>query len=337
MVLLLTVLSFIGLASYLFVSGFHDAPNSVAVPVRTRALTPMTALRMSAICNFLGVILSGMVFSTLAHEWVTIPENVVGLGVLATALLAQCAWGFITWWLRMPSSSTHALIGGLLGAAWASGAVGLDNFIPFTESAYTFVLIPLLLMPVLIFVLAWFMVFATGWFAQRAYPRTVNRVSRSVMSLANSIISLVHGMQIGQRATMLFALIMVSAGLAGSPALTAVALVLCAVVLAAGTMMGGWRIGYTFAHKMVYLDPYRGSVAQGTTALTLLAVQFLLGSSVSSSHMAAASVLGAGLNQRFSSVRPGIVVKLMATWLATIPATFVFSATLFLALSPLLD
>lgn len=336
MTLALVLLCFLGLAGFLLVSGFHDAPNAVAVAVRTRALTPKYALTISAVLNFLGFIVAAVLLTQLANRWLLLPSNDVGLAMLLTALVAQISWGFITFWLRMPSSSTHALLGGLLGSMWAARSVGYSLGLPFSESTLSIFGISLVLVPVLIFGTAWLLVSPLSMLVARSYPRRVNKVARNALSIANSIISLVHGVQIGQRAVMMFLMICLAGSLPTHGWSLALAGVISAAILATGTLMGGWRIGHTFAYKMVRLDPFRGSVAQGTTATFMLLCQLILNTPVSSSHLAASSILGAGLNQRFSSVRPGIAVKLLLTWFATIPAAFCISAIFMLALSPLL-
>ncbi|MEX3610576.1 inorganic phosphate transporter [Rothia sp. LK2588] len=336
MTAVLFVLCLVGIAGYLVTSGFHDAQNSVAVPVRTRALTPTAALRVCAAFNFIGVLTSGIFLAGYVRDWLALPAGGVGLAILAMALLAQVGWSLMTWYLRMPSSSTHAVIGGLLGAAWAARAVGFSVPSPFTQSVNEFVLVPLLLVPLLIFVLAWALVFPLSSIAQNSYPRTVNRVSRHVMSVANSTISLFHGVQTGQRVFLFLTLALLGAGIAPHPMWDVLGIVVGALLLTFGTMLGGWRIGYTFAHRMVRVDPFRGAVAQGTTAFVFILTQFFLNASISTSHIASTAVLGAGVNQRFSSVRGSVVAKVLLTWIATVPMCFGVAAVLFLAISPLL-
>lgn len=336
MATLLLVLCFLGLAGFLLVTGFHDAPNAVAVAIRTRALTAKYALGISAAMNFIGFSAAAVVFTSLADKWLTLPSNNVGLAMMLTALIAQISWGLITFWLRLPSSSTHALLGGLLGATWATRSVGITVGLPFAESTVALFALVLLVVPLLIFGVSWLLVIPLSSWVARSYPRQVNKVSRNSLSIANSLISLIHGVQIGQRSIMIFLMICLAGGLATDTWLITIAGLFCALILAVGTLMGGGRIGHTFAYKMVRIDPFRGSVAQGSTATFMILGQLLIDAPISSSHLAASSVLGAGLNQRFSSVRPGIVLKLLLTWFFTIPAAFCIAAIFMLALSPLL-
>ncbi|MFW0154844.1 anion permease [Rothia sp. P6271] len=336
MSIILFILAFLGLTGYLFVTGFHDAPNAAAVPVRTRALTPRIALLVGACLNFLGVLAGTAILTSHHSQWVKVPLNNVGLAILLTAFFAQIVWGLITFWLRMPSSSTHALFGGLIGAVWAANESNIATVNPLTESFKSFILVPFLVLPALVFFLSWATVFPLSRLTSKAYPRAVHKVSRHAMSMSNSAISLIHGIQVGQRALLFFLLMCLCADISLTPLWVIVAILFFALTLAAGTLVGGWRIGHTFAHKMVQIDPFRGAVAQGTTAIALFLSQAFLHTPVSSSHFASASVLGAGINQRFSSVRLPITLKVILTWVATVPAAFCIASLFFLLLSPAL-
>lgn len=336
MTALLFTLCCLALVGFTYITGFRDAPNATAIPVKTRALTPRIALRSSAFFNFLGFLIAGTVLGSVTTHWLTVPHNNVGLSMALIALATACIWGIITWWFRMPSSSTHALLGGLVGTAWASQTVGLGIFDPISEPLVAFALVPLVLAPIALFALAWAAVFPFYGLLQRAYPSTVNRSARNILSLSNSLISLVHGIQTGQRAVVIFAVVLLSAGYSMQASTYIIATVFLALILGLGTARGSARIGYTFAHQMVHIDPFRGAVAQSTAAISLVLLQFLLNTPVSSSHLTASATLGAGVNQRFASVRYKIVLRIIFTWLITIPVSFTLSAIFFLALSPLL-
>lgn len=336
MTLALFTLSCLALIGFTFVTGFHDAPNATAIPVKTRALTPKVALRTSALFNFLGMAITGIALGPVTTHWLAVPHSNTGLGMILVALSTVILWGLITWWFRMPSSSTHALISGLAGTAWAAQAVGLVRFNPFSEPLTTFFFIPLILAPVLLFCFSWVLVFPFYGLLQGTYPATVNYFSRVVLSLANSLISTVHGIQTGQRATVIYAVLLLAAGLDVEPTTYVISAIFLAMVLGLGTARGSSRIGYTFAHQMVRIDPFRGAIAQSSTALALVLLQFFLNTPVSSSHLSASAALGSGVNQRFDAVRLKIVMRIILTWVITIPACFIISAIFFLALSPLL-
>ena len=185
MTLTLFVLSCLALIAFTFVTGFHDAPNATAIPVKTRALTPKIALRTSALFNTIGMAITGIMLGSVTTHWLAVPHNNTGLGLILTALVSAIIWGIITWWFRIPSSSTHALLGGLAGAAWAGRATDLGISSPFSEPLATFLFVPLILAPVVLFVLAWAAVFPFYGLLQRSYPSTVNRFSRSAPSRAS--------------------------------------------------------------------------------------------------------------------------------------------------------
>lgn len=327
----------LALVGFTFITGFHDAPNGTAIPVKTRALTPRIALRSSAFFNVMGFLIAGILLMPVTTRWLTVPHNNIGLSMALISLLTVCIWGMVTWWYRMPSSSTHALLGGLAGVAWAAQAVGLGKFNPFNEPLVLFAVIPLVIAPLLLFVFSWAAVFPFFGLIHRVYPSTVNQASRNILSLSNSLISLVHGIQTGQRAVIIFAVMLLSTEYSMQGSTQIIATIFLALILGLGTACGSSRIGYTFAHQMVRIDPFRGAVAQSSAALALVLLQFLLGTPVSSSHLTASAALGSGVNQRFASVRHKIVLRIILTWIITIPASFGISAILFLAFSPLLS
>lgn len=336
MTLVLFTLSCLALIGFTFVTGFHDAPNATAIPVKTRALTPKVALCTSALFNFLGMAITGIALGSVTTHWLTVPHSDTGLGMILAALTTVILWGLITWWFRIPSSSTHALMSGLAGAAWAAQSVGLGHFNPFAEPLTTFLIIPLVCAPVALFCFSWAVIFPFYRLLQRSYPATVNHFSRVILSLANSLISIVHGVQTGQRAVVIYAVLLLAAGLDIEPTTYVISAIFLAMVLGLGTARGSSRIGYTFAHQMVRVDPLRGAIAQSSTALALVLLQFFLNTPVSSSHLSASAVLGSGVNQRFAAVRLKIVLRIIFTWAVTLPLCFVLSVIFLLALSPLL-
>lgn len=335
MTALLCALSLICLAGYTLITGFHDAANGTAIAVKTRALTTKVALSSSALFNLLGMLIAGTILALTSNHWLTVPHTSTGLGIIFTALATANIWGLITWWFRMPSSSTHALIGGLAGSAWAASTTGLGHHNPFSDSLLSFIVIPLLLAPFLIFALSWALVFPFYRLLQRVYPATVNRASRNILSLANSLVSLIHGIQTGQRTIVILTVLALCAGASTTPHPLLLALPL-ALLLAIGTARGSARIGYTFAHQMIRIDPLRGAISQSTSALALVLLQFFLNTPVSSSHLTASAALGAGVNQRYDAIRPKIVLRIILTWVLTLPLSFLLSAALLATISPLL-
>ena len=328
---LLCVAAFCGA---LFVTGVHNASNAIAVPVRTRAMTPVAALVVSALFNGAGVILAYMLIKEYEVSWLVVPGGTPTLLGIVCALTTTAAWGTITWAMRMPSSATHALIGALAGVAWYAHTDGFENY-GFVHTIFTTALAPLLLLPPLTFLLSWVLVFPFYRLALRTAPHRVNSTSREVLAVSTAGISLLHGLQVGQRYLLLLLLSGVLAPFTSAvsfdkaPAtLMIVCAVLVAAILAAGTLTGGWRIGYTFTHRMVRLDPLRGAIAQGTTAAVLAAGQFVLQLPFSSSHLAVASARGAGGTPRHASVSAPVVRQILLTWVITFPACFLLAVAL---------
>lgn len=318
----------------IFVTGVHNASNAIAVPVRTRALTPVMALVMSAVFNAVGVLIAYILIREYEVLWLAIPGGTPMLLGTFSALTTTALWGTTTWALRTPSSSTHALIGALAGVAWYAHTDGFENY-GFAHTIFSTTVAPLLLLPPLVFFLSWALVTPFYRLALRTTPNRVNGTSREVMAVSAAAISLLNGLQVGQRYLLLLVIsglllpLSSTTSLAATPAPVLIGgAVLIAAVLAAGTLAGGWRIGYTFAHRMVRLDPLRGAIAQGATATVLAVGQFVLQLPFSSSHLATVSALGAGANQRHSSISARVVRQIMLICVVTFPACFLLAVAL---------
>ena len=331
-----------------YVTGMHDASNTVAVPVRTRALGERSALYLAALFNVLGVVSAFLLLGEYSATWVSAPEGETGLSGILAALLVCSIWGMLTWALRLPSSSTHALIGALAGVSWwarfstqGSQELHLSSFLPHIFEA---TLWPLLYLPPLIFVLSWVMVIPFYRLVVGHNPRMVNQHSREVLAVSSSAISLLHGVQTGYLYLLLWSLMVPllgdHSGSGGTYRLDTAGMLLgtlfIALTLGLGPLSGGRRIGYTFAYKMVRIDPLRGAVAQGTTAAVQILGYFLLQVPFSSSHLATASTLGAGVNQRFNALKPRIVLQILLVWIVTIPACFIVGVAVMMAVQALL-
>ncbi|MCP3426151.1 inorganic phosphate transporter [Rothia sp. AR01] len=317
-------------------ASFHDVPNAVAVPVRARAVTARIGVSLSALFNVLGLLLGVVTLPLVGDRWLQIPDSQTGLGILAATLLTVIAWEAVTWWWGMPSSATHALVGGLLGALWAASAVGLSDDMALAWDMVGAVWLPLLLGPVLAFVIGWLAVVPLVRVFRYASPQTVNRRARYALTLALSCISLAHGLFFGHRLLVLALMMFLGAGIgydAGTLWLLCLPLAACLVL---GTLGGGWRIAYTLGSRMVKVDPFRGAIAQVTTTLLAFGSGAITHEPHSASQLAASAMLGAGSNQRFNAVRVRTATRIVGTWLLTIPVCAVGAAVFFLALSPLL-
>jgi PiT family inorganic phosphate transporter len=322
--------------AFAFLNGFRDASASVALAVRTRALTPTVAVLLAAMFNFIGAALSATFALAVSRTWVVLPEGENGLTILLAGLLSAVVWGIYTWWRGIPSSSTHALVGGLAGAGVASIALGGNPVAGVDNSLLFQVVLPLALSPMIAFLGAYLLVWPAAWAARYTPPNVVNSRSRRAQAVAAGAVAFGHGLQDGQRTSAVLVLALVAAGLfddGGSLPLW-VAL-LTAAMLTAGTLAGGWRISYTIGYRLTRMDPLRGLVAQLCSSMVLLVGAIGLHWPISTTHTVTAAVLGAGANQSFPDINRRWVLRILAFWVLTPAVTAAMAFVVGLSLSPL--
>ena len=326
----------VALASgFAFLNGFRDVSNSVALSTRTRALTPSIAVLLAAVFNFVGAMLSGTFILAFTQSWITLPSGTSGLTLLASALTAAILWGVYAWWRGIPLSSTNSLVGGLIGAGTASVLVGGNAVDGMDNVMLTQVALPLVLSPVIAFVAAYLLVWPVTWAARYTQPNVVNRRFRRAQAVSAAAVAFGHGLQDGQRTAAVMVLAMVAAGLSGGNDVPVWILLLPAIMLTAGTMFGGWRISHTLGHKLIRVDPLRGFVAQTLTSVMLFIGAIGFNLPLSTTHTLTASVLGAGVNQRFHTANRRLVRRILLFWVATPLITAAVAFVLELAFSPL--
>jgi inorganic phosphate transporter, PiT family len=324
-------------AAFTFLNGCRDASTSVALAVRSRALTPTVAVLLAALFNFAGAGLSAALALHVSRSWVSLPQGENGLTILIAGLLIAEQWGLDTWWRGIPSSSTHALVGGLAGAGLASVLVG-GNYVGGVNNSLLFqVALPLLLSPVIAFVGAYLLVWPATWAARYTPPSVVNSRSRRTQAIAAGAVAFGHGLQDGQRTSAVLLLALLAAGLSDGASMPAWVALLTAAMLTAGTLAGGWRISYTIGYKLTRIDPLRGFVAQLYSSVILLLGAIGLHWPVSTTHTVTAAVLGAGSNQGFPVTNRRLVLRILAFWAFTPVVTAVAAFVLELSLSPLAD
>ncbi|WP_416430281.1 anion permease [Paenarthrobacter nicotinovorans] len=322
-------------AGFAFLNGFRDVSNAVALSTRTRALTPSIAVLLAAVFNFVGAMLSGTFVLAFTQSWITLPDGTSGLTMLASALAASILWGVYAWWRGIPLSSTNSLVGGLIGAGSASILVGGNSIGGVDGIVVTQVVLPLVLSPLIAFGAAYLLVWPVTWAARYTQPNVVNRRFRRAQAVSSAAVAFGHGLQDGQRTAAVILLAIVAAGFSGGDDVPLWILLLTAVMLTAGTLLGGWRISHTLGHKLIRVDPLRGFVAQTLTSVMLFigAIGFQL--PLSTTHTLTASVLGGGVNQRFHTVNRLLVRRILLFWVATPLVTAIAAFILELALSPL--
>jgi PiT family inorganic phosphate transporter len=319
--------------SFDFTNGFHDAANAIATSVSTRALTPRVALVMAAAMNFAGALLGTEVAETIATSIVNLEGagTHAELAVVLCALLGAIVWNLITWWFGLPSSSTHALIGGLVGAGIAGGMS------VYWSAIVDKVVLPMIISPLVGFGLAFAVMVAVMWIFRYAAPAKTNRRFRIAQTASAAAMALGHGLQDAQKTMGVIYLALLTVGWAnvdqGIPLWVKLS---AAAAISAGTYSGGWRIMRTLGRRIIELDPARGFVAESVSALVLYVNAFALHAPVSTTHTITSAIMGVGATRRLSAVRWGVAKNIAVAWVLTIPAAALVAALATWALFPFL-
>jgi PiT family inorganic phosphate transporter len=307
-----------------FTNGFHDTANSIATSVSTRALSPRLAVLSSAILNFIGAFFFFKVAATVATGIVN--PDAITLKVVLAGLVGAITWNLVTWYLGLPSSSSHALIGGILGSAVAAtGGFEVVNWSGLKEK----VLIPSLLAPTFGFLGALLLMTITIWVIRRRAPGTVNRVFRRLQLVSGGFVAFTHGTNDAQKTMGIIALALIASGhLEAEPFQVPLWVkISAATAMALGTYAGGWRIIRTLGQRIAKIDPPQGFAAQTSTA-AILWVTARYGFPVSTTQTISGSVLGAGASRRLSAVRWGVAGNILLAWILTIPCAGLVGAAM---------
>jgi PiT family inorganic phosphate transporter len=317
-----------------YTNGFHDAANAIATSVSTRALTPRAALLMAAVMNFTGALLGTEVAETIATSIVDLSDASPhqALVVVLCALVGAIVWNLITWWFGLPSSSTHALIGGLVGAGLAGGLVIYGSAI------VDKVVLPMVFSPLIGFFLAFLVMVGLLWLIRNASPSRTTRRFRLAQTVSAAAMALGHGLQDAQKTMGVIFMALLTVGWAnpdeGIPLWVKLA---AATAISLGTYSGGWRIMRTLGRKIIELDPARGFVAESVSAVVLYVNAFALHAPVSTTHTITSAIMGVGATKRLSAVRWGVAKNIGVAWVLTIPAAAAVAALVYFALSPFLN
>ena len=303
-----------------YTNGFHDAANAIATSVSTRALTPRVALAVAATMNLVGAFLGQQVAQTVS-ETIQAPDGTSGLVVVLGALVGAIAWNLITWYLGLPSSSTHALIGGLVGAGLASASV------VHWESITRNVLIPMVVSPVVGFAVAFLLMVAISWVFYRRNPARTNRGFRIAQTFSASAMALGHGLQDAQKTMGVIVLALVTGGyLEDSSEIPLWVVFAAAGAISLGTYAGGWRIMRTLGRRVIELDPARGFAAESTAAGVLYTAAIGFGAPISTTHTITSAIMGVGATKRRSAVRWGVAGNIVTAWILTFPLAAAMAA-----------
>lgn len=297
-----------------FINGMHDAANSIATVVSTRVLSPRYAVMWAAFFNFIAFLFFGLhVANTIGTGIVS--AAVVDGYVIFGALIGATGWNLITWWLGLPSSSSHALIGGFAGAGLAKAGFSAIVWAGFSKTAAAIVISPLVG-----FLLALLLVLAVSWIFVKATPFSVDRRFRQLQFVSASMYSLGHGGNDAQKTMGIIAVLLFSQGQLGETFHVPFWVVLsCQAAMGLGTLMGGWRIVKTMGSKITDLKPMQGFCAETGGAITLFMATYL-GIPVSTTHTITGAIVGVGAARKASAVRWGVAGNIVIAWIITIPA-----------------
>lgn len=295
-----------------YVNGFHDSANAIAMVISTRALSPRYAIIMAGILNVVGAFLSTNVAKTIGAGLVD--TNQVTQVVVLSALIGAVIWNLITWYLGLPSSSSHALVGGLVGAVLVHGGFKFIHW----KTVIDKVILPAIFSPIMGFVVGFIFMLALVWIFRRALPEKVNKVFRKLQIVSASFAALSHGTNDAQKTMGIIALALFSAGCIKAVYIPFWVKVACALVMGLGTAAGGWRIIRTLGSKTVKVTPPQGFAVDASASLVLLTTAHF-GFPVSTTHVITASIMGAGATRRLSAVRWGVANSILLAWVLTLP------------------
>ncbi|MCI7552079.1 MAG: inorganic phosphate transporter [Actinomycetaceae bacterium] len=302
-----------------FTNGFHDAANAVATSVATRALSLEQALVMAAIMNFVGALLGTGVAETIGSGIISPPQDDSGLVVVAAGLIGAIVWNLITWWFGLPSSSSHALIGGLTGAGLAASTT--VHWLVIGEK----VVIPMFLSPLVGFGLAFLVMKFVLFLLRTATYKTTMRRFRRAQIFSSAAIALGHGLQDAQKTMGVVVLALVAGGYHQGTDIPLWVKIGAAAAISLGTYSGGVRIMKTLGQNITEVDPTRGFVAELVAASVLYTTAFLWHAPISTTHTMTSAVMGVGATRRRSAVRWGVAGNIVGGWFLTLPAAAAFA------------
>jgi PiT family inorganic phosphate transporter len=311
---------------FTYTNGFHDSANAIATSVSTRALTPRAALAMAAVMNLAGAFMGSGVAKTVSEGLIAAPTGDKGMGILFAALVGAIVWNLVTWYFGLPSSSSHALFGGMVGAALAGG----------TEVIWGGVLekivIPMFISPFVGLILGYLVMAGIMWIFRKAGPHKTKRGFRIAQTVSAAGMALGHGLQDAQKTMgiVVMALVIADVEQAGDPIPFWVK-VASAVMLSLGTYAGGWRIMRTLGRRIIELDPPQGFAAETTAASVMYSASFIFHAPISTTHVITSAIMGVGATKRVNAVRWGVAKNIILGWFITMPAAAAVAAVSFFA------
>lgn len=306
---------------FTYTNGFHDSANAIATSVSTRALTPRAALAMAAVMNLAGAFLGSGVAKTVSKGLIETPVGDKGMGILFAALVGAIAWNMITWYFGLPSSSSHALFGGMVGAALAGGTTVIWS------GVIEKVVIPMFLSPFVGLIIGYLVMVAIMWMFRKANPHKAKRGFRIAQTVSAAGMALGHGLQDAQKTMGIVVMALVIGDVQSmDDAIPLWVKLSCAITLSLGTYAGGWRIMRTLGRRIIELDPPQGFAAETTAASVMYTASFMFHAPISTTHVITSAIMGVGSTKGSRAVRWGVAKNIVMGWFITMPAAAVVAA-----------
>lgn len=334
LLMLITIISLALIFDY--INGFHDAANAIATLVATKVMTPRVAVMFGAVFNFAGALMSTEVAATIGKGIVDAPS--ITMQVVLCALIGGITWNLLTWWWGLPSSSSHALIGSLLGATFFGSNEGPRHIS--WETVLQKIIIPMFTSPLAGFAFGFLIMGGLTWLVYRIHLHKINWIFGKMQIVSAMLMALSHGNNDAQKSMGIIALALLT--FSKMPGVHFPSwffaqgegfqvplwvIVSCASMIALGTLSGGWKIIHTLGNKMLKLQPIHGFAAE-TTASSIIMAASHFGIPLSTTHVITSSIMGVGATKRLSAVKWGVVGNILWAWVLTIPLTFLFSGIL---------
>lgn len=305
---------------FTFTNGFHDSANAIAVSIATRALKPAVALAIAAVGNLVGAFFGEKVAATIGHGIINLPTDSGVMLVVAASLIGAIAWNLITWRFGLPSSSSHALIGGMVGAALMAGSTVLWG------GVIDKVVIPMVASPVVGLIAGYLVMLAVMWIFRRASPTTARRRFRRAQWVSATAMSFGHGMQDAAKTMGIVVLALNVSGHHSGQEIPLWVFLSCAAVLSFGTATGGFKIMKTMGSRIVTLDPPQGFAAEAVGSAVLYGASMGLGAPISTTQAISAAIMGVGATRRLTAVNWRIAINMVKAWVYTFPGAGVIAA-----------
>ncbi|MFZ3208892.1 MAG: inorganic phosphate transporter [Geobacteraceae bacterium] len=311
-----------------YINGFHDTANAIATCISTRAMSIRAAIIMAAVLNFAGAMISTKVATTIGKGIVD-TDNITQMVVLA-GITGAIIWDLITWYYGLPSSSSHAIIGGLMGAVIAHAGVDALHWTGLKK-----IILALLISPVIGTVMGFAFMAAMMWAFRNRAPYALNKGFRRLQILSAALMAFSHGTADAQKSMGVITMALVSYGYLNSFQVPAWVMIACATAMALGTAAGGWRIIKTVGHDFVKLQPVHGFCVETASAGVIMGAA-AFGMPTSTTHVITSTILGVGLTKRISAVNWGIAYRILWAWVLTIPASAAMALMAYMVMSPFL-